>query len=1478
METDEIDDIAALLEKELELLDDDSEEDFSFDLNNHANGAVPNADEAPAEIDIQNELQELFQSAHQLEHFTTGRSEGRETAYNDITTAIAQPDDGDFTSSLIAYGNSPTVPSTAPNLTPEEVEIVKDLLALMVESVERCAPILARKELQPIESKTDFSIPAPLQLITEDSDVQLSVHQIVSESLLSTEPEKFSSLLADRITAETQQVKDAQIHTAQESDRVLWDESNRFKQEIEQERLRREDRRLKREAAKRAALLEKSAVSSPYDVVTICISRVLFFAGCETTALSARTLLILLSCYICSIQTNIQRTARGCAARKVARVLLQEARAQRLAEEAIAADTLRRQQEAALREEVRLQREREAAERRLMAQCESESKQAWAALAARQEALRQAEVALMLQEDQLATQIRAQVLKAREKLQQYATLAAEEDVEYDFGGYGSDSDMSAASDDTHDGLEGSVRENSGAATAEKAFPPTVSDTTVLAHAGSSKQSSAPSLMLSGQAAPVVTSSVAAVKPSHAPTLKPAPRAPKTAVKVDPTQGKRWGGTFTNSSVSTDAVAGDPTDAASESGLAVATELRTTESQIVIKRPPAYSLSELAAMEAARIQRSQVHFAPVRSGTGHTVARSDASAESGGGTVDATELDSVLVCSLRHWCNAFVAPGGAAGTTRSVTAARSGSNSSASRAGRRSGTAPAAASSAVTAQAERDNEEALRNSMVDWESDPLSARELDFCVEGLTSTTFLQRFANLTKLTINVNKLTELSGLSSLHELVSLSCKDNRIADVTPLSGLKKMKYLYLDSNRVTDLSALSGLPELVVLCANSNQVAEVPTLYCPKLQRLELSRNRITTVEEGCFQGTPSLVHLNLSSNQIVRFDGAALNACPLLQSLALSENQLATVPSPLHLPMLKSLRLNLNRLTNLQEWCHSADDVWPMCTPSLQKLILSDNQISSLPGSQFFAGLVLLEEVDISFNALTERECLQGLGACKLLSALHVQDNVFTTVPVTGAVAGATRTALPPAQQQQLTQWILSHCPGLETVSGNRLDKSVYAEGFAQLRNRQTLEHYLQTGTWLSGTNSGHSTLYQHQSRTDRELITLLQAQQTAQNVLAVTERAVKRDEAAANKNKSLSKRVDVNTSAEGAESAPKRDWDEELAVLLRGQLQQLRGCVAFIANPPPQQLAPCKSVFVCYRKEASIVTTSTGNTAGGAVDVLSLTAAAVTGASIASEPPNILPVSGQKGRPTTLPAEHVTTLQRHFRGRRVRTRLGSALKSIRYQDDELDDLLGDADFNLAEMMDLSYLDEEMPVAMVYGDHIRRRSRPGTATKSTSAPIEANASATALRVSTEHHNWVLPADDAHSPPKGSAYAGAGAGVAMGVAGASAAQKGVLRASQSFPSPSRPSTGVSTLSAHSDAPDTAARGYGGYSGAPSPADSRSNLSTRSDGLTPNENNITMLNSAQRSARAAQKQQTAQEWGISDPKVLAAMMKRSQRLR
>ena len=87
---------------------------------------------------------------------------------------------------------------------------------------------------------------------------------------------------------------------------------------------------------------------------------------------------------------------------------------------------------------------------------------------------------------------------------------------------------------------------------------------------------------------------------------------------------------------------------------------------------------------------------------------------------------------------------------------------------------------------------------------------------------------------------------------------------------------------------------------------------------------------------------------------------------------------------------------------------------------------------------------------------------------------------------------------------------------------------------------------------------------------------------------------------------------------------------------------------------------------------------------------------------------------------------------------------------------------------------------------------------------------------------------------------------------------------------------VSTLSAHSDAPDSVARAYSNNnSSAPSPAGSRTNLlSARSDGQ--NSEAISMMTSARRSERATQAAM-AQDWGINDPRVLAQMMKRTQRI-
>lgn len=254
METDEI---AALLERELELMSDDGEEDFELDLNVPVS-SIPAIDADP-EQDIQSELQELFQSANQLEYLSL---DSAALEVSDMLTILVNEDaEPNYVPDLSALQSNTEIHKEFPELTEEERTIIMELLELMVESVERCAPIFARTKLAPMEQAPDIP---QLQLITEDSDIALPDigTSRIDEQATVVRHEQLTNLLDDRFNAETQLTKEKQAQAIQESDQVMWDETNRFKQEVEQERLRREERRLKREEAKRAAMLERSAVSA----------------------------------------------------------------------------------------------------------------------------------------------------------------------------------------------------------------------------------------------------------------------------------------------------------------------------------------------------------------------------------------------------------------------------------------------------------------------------------------------------------------------------------------------------------------------------------------------------------------------------------------------------------------------------------------------------------------------------------------------------------------------------------------------------------------------------------------------------------------------------------------------------------------------------------------------------------------------------------------------------------------------------------------------------------------------------------------------------------------------------------------------------------------------------------------------------------------------------------------------------------------
>eukprot|EP01031_Cornospumella_fuschlensis_P029453 gene29453-35551_t len=314
----------------------------------------------------------------------------------------------------------------------------------------------------------------------------------------------------------------------------------------------------------------------------------------------------------------------------------------------------------------------------------------------------------------------------------------------------------------------------------------------------------------------------------------------------------------------------------------------------------------------------------------------------------------------------------------------------------------------------------------------SAQEVDYSVEELHDIDFiLQRFGtDIRKLTLNVNQLSSLSGITSLPSLTSLSVVDNQLTSLNELARLPLLAQINADNNRITDLSSLSNHAAVQILSVNCNNLQHFPLLNCPRLLKLELYKNRIADVPAAQRNARkasgsnfvsllsssvpsttwhlPRLLYLNLGRNQLKQIDGHSLSSCVYLQTLILSQNLLTSVPSPLRLPCLSALWLNGNQIENLTLWeqsnsASSGDEKYPLFLPSLQKLYLQDNRMSSLSFS-VFAYMPLVNELDISFNQFSSLEHFYDYADAHFpyLSSCKVNDNPFTTGRQNNANANA--------------------------------------------------------------------------------------------------------------------------------------------------------------------------------------------------------------------------------------------------------------------------------------------------------------------------------------------------------------------------------------------------------------------------------------------------------------------------------------------
>ncbi|XP_032737299.1 leucine-rich repeats and immunoglobulin-like domains protein 2 isoform X1 [Lontra canadensis] len=275
--------------------------------------------------------------------------------------------------------------------------------------------------------------------------------------------------------------------------------------------------------------------------------------------------------------------------------------------------------------------------------------------------------------------------------------------------------------------------------------------------------------------------------------------------------------------------------------------------------------------------------------------------------------------------------------------------------------------------------------------PPDAASLDLSHNRLSNWNISLESQTLQEVKMNYNELTEIpyfgeptsniTLLSLVHNIIpeinaeafqfypaleNLDLSSNIISEIKTSSFPRmQLKYLNLSNNRITILEAgcfdnLSS--SLLVVKLNRNRISMIPPkiFKLPHLQFLELKRNRIKVVEGLTFQGLDSLRSLKMQRNGISKLKDGAFFGLDNMEELELEHNNLTEVNKGwlYGLRMLQQLYVSQNAVERI------SPDAWEFCQ-RLSELDLSYNQLTRLDESAF-VGLSLLERLNLGDNKVT--------------------------------------------------------------------------------------------------------------------------------------------------------------------------------------------------------------------------------------------------------------------------------------------------------------------------------------------------------------------------------------------------------------------------------------------------------------------------------------------------------------------------------
>jgi Leucine-rich repeat (LRR) protein len=263
--------------------------------------------------------------------------------------------------------------------------------------------------------------------------------------------------------------------------------------------------------------------------------------------------------------------------------------------------------------------------------------------------------------------------------------------------------------------------------------------------------------------------------------------------------------------------------------------------------------------------------------------------------------------------------------------------------------------------------------------------------------------------------------------IELDLLNNTFLCKSMFGGLYKLKLLSVTSPELTDLEAdfLEGqqVEEDISITFTSVRTIKKHTFNSLKILKLELTWNKIKTLEDESIVNLPRLRYLYLSYNQIARLRPESFDNLPQLYELNLMQNRIFDISENFFRFLRQNnvqINLSHNELYSLDRAfvALTADNVFLFLSynhlkylsaeifegPHFTQILVTHNYISSI-STDFFQNDIHVDYLDMSFNPL-DNETLQNLRIwatdnnrtfyCSLCAATSIHKNgIFVFVVI---------------------------------------------------------------------------------------------------------------------------------------------------------------------------------------------------------------------------------------------------------------------------------------------------------------------------------------------------------------------------------------------------------------------------------------------------------------------------------------------------